>query len=201
MQVPTLGIDISKKTFDVALVRDPESRKHKQHKFSHTPAGFTALQSWLVKQAVVQVHGVLEATGAYGDAVASFLAQAGYIVSIVNPSQIKAFGKSELQRHKTDRADAVLIARFAWQHHPAPWTPPTPVQQELQALVRHLDDLLKQCIQITNRLSEGRVTAAVRHSWTQVVATLNEPIATTKQQIKDHFTFSSTRHSNNSSTG
>lgn len=187
MELPKLGIDISKKTFDVALVRDPESRKHKQRKFSNTPLGFAALRSWLSQQAIPQVHAVLEATGAYGDGVAIFLAQAGHVVSIVNPSQIKAFGQSELQRNKTDRADALLIARFAWKHQPAPWTPPTPEQQELQSLVRHLEDLLTQRTQVMNRLTDGRLTAIVHQSWTQVVTTLNAQIAAIEQQIKAHF--------------
>ena len=187
MTLPKLGIDISKKTFDVALVHDPNARTHKQHQFLNTPLGFQALRAWLTKQGAPQVHAVLEATGAYGDALALFLAEAGQVVSIVNPAQIKAFGRSKLQRNKTDRADAVLIARFAWENHPAPWTPPTPAQQELQALVRHLDDLLAQRTQVTNRLTDGRLTPAVRASWAQVVTTLNQQIAQIKQQIDQHF--------------
>lgn len=187
MTLPKLGIDISKKTFDVALVGDPRARQHKQHQFLNTLPGFQALQAWLSKQGAPQVHAVLEATGAYGDALALFLAQAGQVVSIVNPAQIKAFGRSKLQRNKTDRADAVLIARFAWEHNPAPWTPPTPAQQELQALVRHLDDLLAQRTQVTNRLTDGRLTPAVQQSWEQVAATINEQIAQIKQQINQHF--------------
>jgi transposase len=168
-------------------VRDPAARQHKQHRFANSGSGFQALQAWLRQQDAPLVHAVLEATGAYGDALALFLTQAGHVVSIVNPAQIKAFGRSKLQRNKTDAADAVLIARFAWENQPAPWTPPTPAQQELQALVRHLDDLLAQRTQVTNRLTEGRLTPAVRQSWEQVEATINEQIVQIKQQIKEHF--------------
>ena len=187
MTIPKLGIDISKKTFDVALIRDPETMKCKQRQFPHTPAGFQALQSWLAKQGVRRVHAVMEATGAYGDALAEFLYAAGHRVSIVNPAQIKAFGQSQLQRNKTDRADAVLIARFGWRHNPGPWAPPPQEQQELQSLVRHLDDLIKQRTQVSNRLSEGRLTAAVRESWEKVLQTLNERIVEVKRQINQHF--------------
>jgi transposase len=187
MTVPKLGIDISKKTFDVALIRDPETMKAKQRHFSNTPAGFQALQTWLAKHGVRQVHAVMEATGSYGDALAEYLYAAGHLVSIVNPAQIKAFGQSELQRNKTDRADGVLIARFAWRHNPAPWTPPAPEHQELQSLVRHLDDLIEQRTQVSNRLSEGRLTKAVRESWEKVLHSLNERIAEVKRQINQHF--------------
>ena len=109
------------------------------------------------------------------------------LVSIVNPAQIKAFGQSELQRNKTDRADAALIARFGWRHNPAPWTPPEPEHQELQSLVRHLDDLIEQRTQVSNRLSEGRLTKLVRESWEEILQALNERIAEVKRQINQHF--------------
>lgn len=187
MTISKLGIDISKKTFDVAWLADPHCGKPKQRQFANTPAGFQALQTWLAKLGLQKLHVVMEATGAYGDALAEFLYRAGHQISIVNPAQIKAFGQSQLQRNKTDRADALLIARFAWHHNPAPWTPPQPAQQELQALVRHLDELIQQRTQVGNRLSDGRLTAAVQASWEKVLETLNQQIEEVKRQINQHF--------------
>jgi transposase len=185
--LPVLGIDISKATFDVALLRAAETRKPKARKFDNRPAGFQALCLWLAKHDVAQVHAVLEATGAYGDALAEFLHAAGHQVSIVNPAQIKAFGQVELQRNKTDRADAALIARFGWCQRPVPWTPPAPELRELQVLMRHLDDLIAQRTQVSNRLTEGRLTPAVEKSWQQVLATLETQITTIKEQVEAHF--------------
>ena len=54
----------------------------------------------------------MEATSIYGDALAEFLYEVGYQVSVVNPARIKGFAKSELLRTKTDSVDAALIARF-----------------------------------------------------------------------------------------
>src|ERR671924_1670402 len=68
MMLSKLGIDISKKNFDVALIVNPETMKAKQRQFANTPAGFQALQSWITKQGQTQVHAVMVATGAYGDA-------------------------------------------------------------------------------------------------------------------------------------
>jgi transposase len=186
-RLPVLGIDISKATFDVALLRDAQTRKAKTRKFDNRPGGFQALCAWLAKQGVAQVHVVLEATGAYGDALAEFLHDAGQVVSVVNPAQIKAFGQAELQRNKTDRADAALIARFGLRQQPAPWTPPAPELRALQALMRHLDDLIEQRTQISNRLSEGRLTSAVEKSWQQVLATLETQITSIKEQVETHF--------------
>jgi transposase len=185
--LPVLGIDISKATFDVALLREVETRKPKARKFDNRPLGFQALREWLTKQNAPRVHAVLEATGAYGDALAEFLHAAGHVVSIVNPAQIKAFGQAELQRNKTDRADAALSARFGWRQQPAPWTPPAPAERELQALMRHLDDLIEQRTQVSNRVSAGRLTPAVKASWQQVLRTLEAQIATIKEQVESHF--------------
>jgi transposase len=60
----------------------------------------------------------MEATSTYGEELALYLYQASHRVSVVNPARIKAFGASELQRTKNDRADATLIARFALKHEP-----------------------------------------------------------------------------------
>ncbi len=65
----------------------------------------------------------MEATGCYGDALATYLHEQGCVVSVVNPAQIKSFGGAQLRRAKTDKTDAKLIAQFCQDMHPAPWTP------------------------------------------------------------------------------
>ena len=83
----------------------------------------------------------MEATGAYGEALARHLHQTGHTVSIVNPDAVKAFAGSRLSRTKTDKADAELIARFCVAQPPLAWTPPLPEVQQLQALVRRSEAL------------------------------------------------------------
>src|SRR3954468_15109438 len=99
-----LGIDIAKRKFDVALMRPDDTTRAKA--FANTPAGHAALLTWLVCQHEGPVHACLEATGTYGDAVAHVLADAGHVVSIVNPAVIEAYARSCLARTKTDRTDA-----------------------------------------------------------------------------------------------
>jgi transposase len=109
-EVTVLGIDISKAKFDVALRKGKNKIKTKV--FANTPEGFAELQAWLNSQGVTNLQACMEATSIYRNALARFLFAAGYKVSIVNPSRPKAFGRSELSRTKTDRADAKVIARF-----------------------------------------------------------------------------------------
>lgn len=178
-----LGIDVAKKTFNLVLLRS-DKKKHKQ--FANSQTGFTELNAWLTTQGVTQVWACLEATGSYSDALATFLHQAGHQVSLANPARIKAYGQSQLQRTKNDRADADLIARFLHDTRPPLWTPPLPEQRQLQALVRHLDDLMDTRQQLQNRLTDGPQVEAVLKSLCQVIVQLDEQIERIKAQIKQH---------------
>ena len=134
MTTSPLGIDISKLKFDACLVRANGKLRHRA--FPNSPAGFAQLSAWLEKHGAGQVHACLEATGAYGEALATYLHEAGHEVSIVNPAQIKAYAQSRLSRAKTDKADSTLIAQFCAERRPPRWQPPPAEIQELQALNR-----------------------------------------------------------------
>src|SRR5262245_40868976 len=157
-----LGIDIAKEKFVTAL-RTPEGKcRHKS--CANTPAGFAELAAWLTRQQVTRVHACLEATGTYGEALATWLHEAGHVVSVVNPAVIHAYARTQLVRSKTDRLDAELIARFTATQQPPAWTPPAPEIRQLQALVRRLDALQGMRTQEANRLAAGGVIAEVRVS-------------------------------------
>jgi transposase len=139
----SLGIDVAKAKFDVALLR---AGKLAQRTFRMDSAGFAAVNRWIQEQGVEQVHACLEASGEYGAALALALYEAGHQVSIVNPARIAAYAKSRLARTKTDKSDAALIARFCAQEQPPIWTPPSAEVQELQALVRRVE-MLQEMVQ------------------------------------------------------
>jgi transposase len=181
-----LGIDIAKAKFDVAL-QFPDGRVRRKS-LPNTPAGFTALGAWLEQHHVDRVHACLEATGTYGEAVATWLHDAGHQVSVVNPMTIHAYALSRLSRTKTDRTDAALIAQFCATQAPARWTPAPREIRELQALIRRVEALNEMRIQETNRLGSGAATPAVVRSLETVIATLTDEIAAVQQQIRDHFT-------------
>src|SRR3712207_1920588 len=71
MTLLPLGINVSKAKFDVCLVRDTGKLKHRA--FPNTPAGFAQLSEWLAKLKAERVHACLEATGAYSEALATYL--------------------------------------------------------------------------------------------------------------------------------
>jgi transposase len=117
-----LGLDVSKLKFNVCLLRADGKRRHKV--FPNNPDGFSQLSDWLSKQGGKQVHACLEATGTYGDSLATYLYGRDHLVSVVNPAAIKAYAQSHLSRTKTDRVDAALIAGFCLERRPPAWRPP-----------------------------------------------------------------------------
>jgi transposase len=178
-----LGIDLSKETFHACLVSDhAEARKA----FPNSPKGFEQLLAWLKNRHAVDVHTCMEATGAYWEALASYLHGLEQHVSVVNPARIKAFAQSELLRTKTDEVDAALIARFCRTQNPEPWLPPSPEIRILQALMRHYEHLKTTRAQqsVYAQSSEAAVVAA---SIREVIATLDEQIAQVERKIRQHF--------------
>src|SRR3954465_15021520 len=107
-----VGIDVSKRKLDVALLND--AGKVKSKSLANDPAGFAALMTWLKERDadVASTHVCMESTGTYSDGCATAFADAGWLVSVVNPAQPKSFGQSELNRNKTDEMDAALLARY-----------------------------------------------------------------------------------------
>jgi transposase len=181
--VNTVGIDVSKDKFDVAL-----SGEHGVYHctFSNDAKGMRGLLAWLKQRQAVQAHACLEATGAYGLDLTYYLHQAGVTVSVVNPACIKAFAQSQLRRTKTDKVDAVVIAQFCRAMQPQPWKPPSAEIAHLQALARRLEDLQSLRTQEINRLKIAAAPEAVKQSARQVVQVLQQQIKALKSQIRVH---------------
>ena len=182
MILPPLGLDVSKLKFNACLVRRGGKLRHRA--FPNDEAGFAQLSEWLTSNGVSRVHACMEATGAYYEALATYLHGRGHTVSVVNPASIKAYAQSVLSRTKTDRVDASLIASFCAERRPPAWHPPAAEVRELQALVRRLEALTEMRVIEENRLSAGGGVAAVRSSVEEHIAYLAEQIKKTEALIR-----------------
>jgi transposase len=178
-----LGIDIAKQSFQVTLLR---GRRAHRAEFPNAPAGFQALGLWLPQHGARRVHACLEATGRYGEALAEFLHVWGATVSVINPAQIKNYGRSKLSRNKTDAIDADLIADYCRTQAPVPWTPPAPELQELRALLRQYEALQDMHTQESNRLKAGNPSPTVRALLREHLAFIDQQLKQLYQQIQDH---------------
>ena len=186
-----LGIDISKATFDTGLTED--NRRYQREKFSNEPDGYANLVEWLSAKQVTELHVCLEATGRYGDALASFLYSQGYKVSVVNPAQIHAYGKSKLRRNKNDQLDAQLIADFCFTQHPSAWTPPSPIQRESQEISRHISALKGDRQRKRNQLQSGISSPRLRKSIEKTIRFLDKEIHLLKKELQELLSRDETR--------
>ena len=178
-----VGIDVSKAKLDVALSAD--NREYETASFENTPSGHKALEKWCVKQGVEQMHVGLEATGRYGDGVASYLAERGYVVSVINPAQIHAYGKSKLRRNKNDALDARLIADFCFTQQPDPWLPPSETQRESKEISRHINTLKGDRQRKRNQLASGPTSARLRRSIEETIRFLDQEIVALQEALQE----------------
>ena len=167
-----VGIDVSKDTLDACFL---SGGKTKESQFADNAKGYAALAAWADRHAGgAPLHFCMEATGPYSEAPATFLADAGKLVSVVNPTRVKYAGLARGRGNKTDRADAKLIAQYAAREGPPAWHPPTPEVRELQALVRRIDDLVEMAAREKGRLASPALTRSARQSITRTVKMLEE---------------------------
>lgn len=178
----TIGVDIAKKKFDVASLIN---NKYKHKTFDNNELGYIAFIAWFLPLCGdVKPLICMEATGAYSLPLADFLVNQGHSVSLVNPVKIHSFAKSELSRTKTDKADAKLIARYAFIMQPPLWTPPPANIRELQALVRRVEHLLEMIRMERNRLDTAN--AKIIDSINTVLEILEAELEATRQAISEH---------------
>jgi transposase len=104
--IKTAGIDTAKAKLDIALHDGAE-----RWRLANTLSGWRALAANLAKVGVTRVG--IEATGGYERGVVEHLCAAGFTVLVLQPAQVKAFGRVHLRRAKNDALDAVLIAACA----------------------------------------------------------------------------------------
>jgi transposase len=177
-----IGIDISQNTFDATMITSTGRCRHRQ--FPNTKPGFQQFYAWVSPSPLADLHVCMEATNVYWEALAEDLFQAGCRVSVVNPARTKGFAISQLQRNKTDKVDSRVIAEYCARMTPRVWQPPSPEQQALRELVRHVEALKKTRTQQLNRLKSCR-NAAVNASLQTIIETLNAQITSINAQIED----------------
>ena len=143
-----IGIDVGSRWLDLAAI---PSAPTVPRRVPNTAEGIASLLP--VVRTLAPTLIVLEATGTYHQPLLAALLTAELPVSGINPAQSAAFRKRQLGRHKTDRADAKLRARFGELHH-ADLRLATPQEPDL-ARVRHFvgyrDDLVAQQTAARNR--------------------------------------------------
>jgi transposase len=180
--MPTyVGIDIAKETFEAAL---PHEGGYRTRSFSNSPEGFEELEALLPKGATC----VMEASGPYGFRLAAYLYARSLPVCVVNPLSTSSYARMLLQRTKTDRTDAVLIASFADKMNPQPWQPPEESIDELKQRQTARDQLIKQRTQLRNAIGSleelPRPSRAATGALQKALSSLEKQIARLEEDIE-----------------
>lgn len=147
MEQPSVyvGIDVSKDRLDVAVA--PEEQGWQA---PYTEGGVTELGERLRSLGPALV--VLEATGGLELPVAGQLAALGLPLAVVNPRQVREFGRATGKLAKTDAIDAHLLALFAERLRPEPRPLPDEAAQTLGALLARRRQLIEMLTAEKNRM-------------------------------------------------
>jgi transposase len=187
-----VGVDVSKKKLDSALLIDPERVKVRTKAVANTPSGFEQLIAFACRHARCEpgsLHFVMEATGVYHEAAALALHRAGATVSVANPAQVRDFAKGLAVRTKTDAKDSVVLARYGHLAKPRAWVPPPEAVLALKSLIRRIEAIETDILREHNRLEKAEVAnapAPVRDSLKKSLAFLEQQKAELERLIDDH---------------
>ena len=186
-----LGMDVAKAKLDCCLLLDEASGRRKTKVVSNAKSGIVDLLAWVAKQNVSPgaLHVVMEATGVYHEQAAMALADAGITVSIVNPAQVKDFGRGLAVRTKTDGVDSFVLARYGALLKPVAWTPPAPEARMLQALLSRREAITQDLQRERNRQEKADATDTpdrIRQSLADSIEFLVKQLAELQRDIDQH---------------
>lgn len=185
MKKSTIGIDISKNDFTVAIYQD---EKYKNYKFVNTDKGFKELLKAVKSSGIIEPLFCMEATGAYGEQLADYIYNNGFKVSVVNPFQIKSFARTLLKRHKTDEVDSKIIALYAYHFFEELllYKPKPRKHKELQELSRLFDLLQQDVRRHKNRLEkeECKSKSVIRFT-KRIIKTLEGEILLIEKKLRE----------------
>ncbi len=145
-----VGIDVSSRTFDVAVEFDDVQRKTAS--YTNDSSGHKKLCKWITRgNRTARV--VVESTGIYSLDLALALDRApGVSVMVANPRALKNFAQASMLRSKNDPMDAGSTLEYAKRMPFVPWEPPSLEILELRAISRRISALTVERTREKNRL-------------------------------------------------
>lgn len=137
-----IGIDVAKEKHDCCIIDSDGVILNDSLRISNTLKGFELLYnsilSVLPDKDISNVKIGLESTGHYSTNIQSFLYNKGFKLSILNPLATNLFRKAQtLRKTKTDKTDALVIAKMLFSDDTKSYIPVSYQIQELKSLTRH----------------------------------------------------------------
>ena len=155
-----VGIDISKGKSTVAILDGDGSIRAHPYEMNHSKSELDALIKYIK---AVDDHPIIlmEATGHYHYPVLKAFLDAGLSPALVNPYLLKKYGDAELHKAKTDKKDALRIARYALEkwYSLVPYSPLDQKYEDLRFLSsqyrQRISMVTKSKVQLINLLDES----------------------------------------------
>ena len=181
-----VGIDISKGKCMVAVLRPLGEMVKAPYEVRHDYGALETL-AFSLTGLEGETRAIMESTGKYYEPVAQMLHAAGVFVSVVNPALIHDFGNNSLRRVKTDKKDALKIAKFALDNWDTlrEYTPMETVRQQLKNAARQLDLYTKMKTGLKNNL-----IALLDQTWPGINTFFDSPVRSDGHQKWVDFAYS-----------
>lgn len=164
-----IGIDVSKKFFDVAVSSKPGAVR-----YDNKPAGMRA--AFRAFKALKPELLVMEATGGYERKLADFLRKKGLPVAVVNPRRVRDFARACGRMAKTDRIDAGILAQYAVALEPEPQDAVAPEAAQLKELTARRRQLIDMRTAEKNRMDHAE-SRCIKDSLKKIIRTFNIEIS------------------------
>src|SRR5271170_2225024 len=174
--VQSVGVDICKDALDVAI--HPEG---KGFRVANTPEGHRALIKRLKGFEIARI--VFEATGAYHRLFQRALVEAGLPWVKVNPCQARRFAQAAGKLAKTDRCDALMLARMGAALDLEPRAPASKTVEAMKELVNARDALVKDRVAALNRQAIA-VSPLIKRQLVQRLRQINGQIEAIDKHLK-----------------
>ena len=148
-----VGIDVSKGKSMVAALRPMGEVALLPREFLHTELGLEQMVDAILMLGE-DTRVIMEATGRYHEPVAAALHEYGIYVCVLNPLLIKQSGGGSIRKVKTDKADAIKIAKYGLDNWTKlrEYTPMDTVRQQLKLCSRQYDLYMKTAVSLQNNL-------------------------------------------------
>ena len=173
----SVGVDISKDTLDVAIYPGGES-----FRITNNPEGHRALIKRL-KGFSISPELFSEATGAYHRLFQRALVEAGLPWVKVNPCQARRFAQATGKLAKTDRCDALTLARMGAALDLETRAPASKTVEAMRELVNARDALVKDRVAALNRQAIA-VSPLIKRQLAQRLRQIDGQIAVIDRRLK-----------------
>lgn len=189
----TVGVDVSKDTLDVAIVKLTTTFEIKivaNKKTKNDKEGYDQILKWSQQYLEKEIPSgfTMEATGVYYEGFAYYLYEHKENVHVLLPNKAKKFAESLDIKSKTDKLDAQMLGRMGVERKIRNWNPHSTIFKTLRCFTRERRALIDERTTVKNQLHAMQYTEkapkVVLKRYEQRVAYLTRQIVKVEADIE-----------------